>query len=308
MPESPRIVQVAVPTPLMHPFDYRIPAALPMPAPGVRVRVPFGRRQAVGIVLGRVAQTEIAGDKLKSVLAVLDDEPILPPALLELIQWAAGYYHHPIGDVIQTALPVLLRRGDPAEVAGEKYYALNAAAEAITPESFKRSPLQRRVFEALRENPAGLNAAALSAIAENWRAPLKRLEARGLLTTREEPCLPARAMAGLSAPALSEAQQTAVTAINTAAGAFSCQLLHGVTGSGKTEVYLRAIEAAIARGGQVLVLVPEIGLTPQLLARFTGRIAAPIAVLHSALNDSERLCAWQTARLGEAAVVIGTRS
>ncbi len=308
MPESPRIVQVAVPTPLMHPFDYRIPATFPVPAPGTRVRVPFGRRQAVGVVLGGIVETEVSGEKLKSVLAVLDDEPVLTPGLLELIVWAAGYYHHPIGDAIQTALPVLLRRGEPAEVAGEKRYSLSASAGQLAPEAFRRSPRQRRVFEALRENPGGLNAAALAGVTESWRAPLKRLEARGLIVTREEPCLPVRATAGRTAPELSAAQQAAVSALNGAAGAFSCHLLHGVTGSGKTEVYLRAIEAAIARGGQVLVLVPEIGLTPQLLARFTDRIAAPIAVLHSALNDSERLCAWQTARLGAAAVVMGTRS
>src|SRR3970282_2957165 len=134
------------------------------------------------------------------------------------------------------------------------------------------------------------------------------MTARGPIRITEKPCLPPRLAGRHSAPQLPPAQQAAGAAILAASGEFQCLLLLGVTGSGKTEVYLRAIEAVIARGEQVLVLVPEIGLTPQLVTRFEGRLNAPVAVMHSGLNENERLCAWQTARAGEAAVVIGTRS
>ena len=260
------------------------------------------------MILGVAMESDLPREKLKSIRHVLDVEPLLPPALMELLTWTSAYYHYPIGEVMATALPVLLRRGLPATAAGEKRYALTEAARQLSPEAFKRSPLQKRVIQALREHAEGLNAVALAEVVENWRDAMKRLAARGLICITEESCLPSKPAGQHSAPQLSAAQEEAGAAIQTAAGKFQCLLLLGVTGSGKTEVYLRAIEDVIARGGQVLVLVPEIGLTPQLVTRFEGRLNAPVAVLHSGLNESERLCAWQMARTGQVAVVIGTRS
>jgi len=160
----------------------------------------------------------------------------------------------------------------------------------------------------LQKHPEGLIDAALAERLVNWREPLRRLRARGLIEVLEDSGFPPRTLPPEAAPAPAPAQVDAVAAIRAAAGRFQCLLLHGVTGSGKTEVYLGAIADALARGGQVLVLVPEIGLTPQLVARFERRLGLPVAVLHSALNDRERLNAWQAARIGDAAVVIGTRS
>jgi len=308
MSEAPRVAHIAVPSPLARHFDYLIPAALDVPKPGARVRVPFGRRETIGVVLTVDSTSDLPLDRLKPVREVLDSGALLPPVVMELLLWAAAYYHHPIGEVLHSALPVLLRRGLPATSVGEKRYALTPGAHEVLPETFKRSPLQQRLFQALRANPEGLNADALAAVATNWREPMKRLEARGLIRVSEDTCLRSAPVASQVAPELSAAQATAVAAIQEAAARFQCLLLHGVTGSGKTEVYLRAIEKAVARGGQVLVLVPEIGLTPQLVARFEGRLSAPVAVMHSGLNERERLCAWQAARSGEAAVVIGTRS
>jgi primosomal protein N' (replication factor Y) (superfamily II helicase) len=308
MSAAHRIAQVAVPSPLTRHFDYLLPAGEAAPLPGTRVRVPFGRQETVGVVLGVVAESSLPREKLKSIRRLLDAEPLLPPTLMELLAWASAYYHHPIGEVMATSLPVLLRRGLPATAAGEKRYALTDDARRLPQETFKRSPLQQRLVQALGEHAEGLAAAALAEVAENWRDAMKRLEARGFIRITEEPCLPSKPAGWHSAPLLSAAQEEARAAICAAAGGFQCLLLHGVTGSGKTEVYQRAIEAAIARGGQVLVLVPEIGLTPQLVTRFEGRLKAPVAVMHSGLNDSERLCAWQTARTGQAAVLIGTRS
>jgi primosomal protein N' (replication factor Y) len=308
MPEAPRVAHVAVPSPLARHFDYLVPVAGSDPVPGARVRVPFGRRETVGIVLAVDSSSDLPRERLKPVGEVIDAEALLPPTLMELLVWAAAYYHHPIGDVVQSALPVLLRRGLPVKAGGEKRYSLAAGAQDFLPDNLKRSPAQLRVFRLLHAHPEGLHAEALESAAENWRDAMKRLTERGLIQVSEESCL--RLKEGLPevAPELSEAQAAAVTAVQETAGRFQCLLLHGVTGSGKTEVYLRAIEGVLARGGQVLVLVPEIGLTPQLVARFERRLSAAVAVMHSGLNDRERLCSWQAARSGEAAVVIGTRS
>jgi primosomal protein N' (replication factor Y) len=308
MTEASRVVHVAIPSPLARHFDYLLADNLAVPVSGARVRVPFGQRETIGMVLAVDAKTDLPREKLKHVRAVLDAEPILPPVLMELLAWAAAYYHYPIGEVLATALPVLLRRGLPATASGERCYALTREGVGLPPDTFKRSPAQRRLHQALSEHPQGLTAIALAEVVENWREPMKRLAARGFVCITEQPCLPIKPAGQHIAPTPSSAQNQAAEAINAAAGKFECLLLHGVTGSGKTEVYLCAIEDVIARGGQVLVLVPEIGLTPQLMQRFEGRLSAPVAVMHSALNDSERLCAWQTARTGDAAVVIGTRS
>ena len=260
------------------------------------------------MVLGTAMDSDLPREKLKYIRRLLDVEPLLPPKLMELLAWASAYYRYPIGEVMSTALPVLLRRGLPVTAAGAKRYALTDAAHLLAPEVFKRSPLQQRLVRALTEHSEGLGAAALAEVAENWRDAMKRLVTRGYVRISEEPCLPVRPAGQHLAPQLTVAQEESGAVIQAVAGKFACLLLLGVTGSGKTEVYLRAIGEVIARGGQVLVLVPEIGLTPQLVTRFEGRLNAPVAVLHSGLNENERLCAWQTARTGQAAVVIGTRS
>ena len=306
MPEH--FLRVAVPSPLPRHFDYLLPTATPLPAPGARVRVPFGRRETIGVVLGIGADSDVPPAKLRPIRQLLDREPLWSPALLELLGWAAGYYHHPIGEVVQTALPVALRRGAAPGSANVRRYALADAAHELPPETFRRSPRQARLHEILRTALDGLTATELDELLNSWRPAMRRLEARGLVAQRDGSCLRLPAAERRAAPLLSPAQAEAVAAIHAAAGRFQCLLLHGVTGSGKTEVYLHAIEEVVARGGQALVLVPEIGLTPQLVARFEARLGVPIAVLHSALNDSERLCSWQAARSGEAAVVIGTRS
>ena len=211
------------------------------------MRVPFGRQEVVGVVLGVAMESDLPHGKLKSIRRVLDVEPLLPPTLMELLTWASAYYHYPIGEVMATALPVLLRRGLPATAAGEKYYALTDAARQLPPEAFKRSPLQQRLVQTLREHVEGLSAVTLAEVVKNWRDAMKRLEARGFIRVTEKPCLPAKPAGQHSAPQLSAAQEEAGAAIQTAAGKFQCLLLLGVTGSGKTEVYLRAICQAHSR-------------------------------------------------------------
>ncbi len=307
MPELSPVVQVAVPAPLRRTFDYLVPAGLAVPAIGTRVRVPFGRRQAIGVVLAVPAHSEVADSKLRPVLAVLDAQPVLDAALLALLRWAADYYHHPIGEVIHAALPALLRQGRSAEIGGLERWFLTETGAALTAQTFVRAPAQQRLWEALRTHP-GLGAVEATAVTARAPRILREWETKGWTDKMNADCLSAPAVTTLPPPALSTDQARAVDEVAAGQDAFRCFLLHGVTGSGKTEVYLQLVARALVRNRQALVLVPEIGLTPQLVERFRRRFAVPIAVLHSGLNDGERLCAWLAAASGRAPIVLGTRS
>ena len=304
-----RIYQVAVPAPLERLFDYLPPENSPAPVIGARVRVPFGpKRQMIGLVTGIIEKSTLPREKLKRIGQVLDAVSLLPPGMLELLRWAAEYYHHAPGEVIFAALPALLRQGRRPDAAQGVVWRLTPAGEhALADDALARAPLRRRLLEVLRAAPAGLVPEALAAVSVRWSAGVKILESRGWVSAHPHDCLQAPSPEAQTPPALNAAQCAAAGAIAQADG-FQCLLLHGVTGSGKTEVYLAAIDSALARGRQALVLVPEIGLTPQLVGRFARRFRVPVAVLHSGLSDTERLCAWQQAAVGRAPIVIGTRS
>jgi len=301
------ILKVAIPAPLRTTFDYLPPANQAQIAIGSRVLVSFGRRQSVGVVLGYAKDSDIAPAKLKRVKAVLDSQALLPPDLLALLEWTASYYHHPIGEAIQTALPVLLRRDRPAEVKKELAWSLTDAGREFDKEEIKRAPLQGRLLEALGSSGA-MNVSQLGEISKGWRSAMRQLEQKGLVSVtshEKKPPIPGQRD---TPPKLNAAQAAAIEKIQATREGFSCGLLHGVTGSGKTEVYLQLVQPVLEAGKQALVMVPEIGLTPQLIERFQRRFAVPIAVLHSGLSDSERLAAWLDAREGRAAIVLGTRS
>jgi primosomal protein N' (replication factor Y) len=302
---SRAVLHIAIPSPLRRRFDYLAPAQ-PV-APGSRVRVSFGRRPVVGIVLGGAGSSEVPPEKLRAVEAVLDAEPLLPPELLELLNWASAYYQHPIGEVYATALPVALRQGQPAQPRGLRRYRLTDAGRAADPGQLKRAPRQAALLAHLQRRAAPAGADDLGAV-EGWQGAMPRLEEKGWVAAEETPELPVASRTAEIPPPLGAAQQAAVDAVSAAFGRYTGFLLDGVTGSGKTEVYLRLIEQALADGRQTLVLVPEIGLTPQLLERFRVRFPVPIAVLHSGLADGERLNAWLAAKAGLAPIVIGTRS
>lgn len=301
---QPVVVQVAVPSPLLRTFDYLWP--LPQaPQPGIRVRVPFGRREVVGVVYGTEAST-LAPSQLKAVLAALDEAPVLPPELLALTQWAARYYHHPPGEVLATALPTLLRQGEPAVPSRMTRWRRVAGVEAALS---ARAERQRALLALLEAHPEGLTTDALGQLQPGWQKPMQVLAERGLAVcevTSDYRLTQGQALT--TAPELSPEQLSACEAIAAQRGAFATFLLDGVTGSGKTEVYLHAIANALAADCQVLVLVPEIGLTPQLVERFSRRFSVGIAVFHSGLSERERLDSWLAARDGAAAIVLGTRS
>ena len=304
------ILGVAIDAPLRRLFDYRAPEGQALLTPGQRVWVPFGKRRTVGVIVEIRATSELAPEKLKGALAVIDGEPVLDAVMMDLLRWSSDYYRHPIGEVIAGALPAALRSGADAVATAERW-TLSAAARAGAVE-----PLATRAFK-LRELAEWLatrdsaGAGELAVLSSRWREHLRELDRRGWVTRlrhHEAPTAARNTVPTQTGPALLPAQSAAVDAIVAAHGAYAPFVLHGVTGSGKTEVYLRAIEQVVARGEQALVLVPEISLTPQLVERFATRFGAPLAVLHSGLGDAERLQAWRAARSGTAPVVIGTRS
>jgi primosomal protein N' (replication factor Y) len=305
----PPVCRIALPSPLYRLFDYLAPhSGFPL-APGMRVRVPFGRREAIGILHELAAGSALPPARLKPVREVLDREPLLPDELYRLLAWVADYYHHPLGEVLHAALPVALRRGQAAEAHGVAVWSLTDEGRALDPDRLRRAPRRRRLYERLHAAPQGLTEPQLAEVSPRWQPTLRDWLARGWVARAERDCLEPAPPAAPAAPViLGAAQEAALAAIRSALGRFECLLLHGVTGSGKTEVYLEAIGAALACGGQALLLVPEIALTPQLVARARARHPLPIALLHSGLSEQERLCAWLMAREGRAPIVIGTRS
>jgi primosomal protein N' (replication factor Y) len=338
------IVRVAIDTPLRKVFDYRVAPAGLEARVGTRVRVAFGRQRVVGVVVEQAGASDVAPEKLRSVLEVIDPLPIFDHALLELLRWAADYYHHPLGTVVAAALPQALRLGVAAAAQRELWRATAAGHAATASGAPSRAPAQRALLELLAASD-GVDAAALRGRFPQWRAAARALQRRGWIEVGLEseapaptggvpdagaslgagappgmgppfgaaPLLGTGAPLGMgppfgAAPLLGAEQALAVTTIAASLGQFAPYLLHGITGSGKTEVYLQVIARALAAGNSALVLVPEIGLTPQLIARISERFDAPLAVLHSGLTDGERLAAWRSAFSGRARLVIGTRS
>ena len=316
---EPTILKVAVDCPLRALLDYLPPEgfrATDFPA-GARVRVTLGRRNAVGVIVAHAARSALAPERLRPIRELLDAEPLFDPILLELLQWTASYYHHPPGEVFAAALPAALRAGQSARAQENWLVPTDTGRAAAAAGEPARAPRQRQLLALLAVSSAGLAVTQLDATDAGWRPAARALEQRGwagfsaraVSGSELAPAAPPqRAAQCAPMPALSAAQEHAVETIDATANQYGAFLLQGVTGSGKTEVYLRLAARALERGRAALVLVPEIGLTPQLLERFRARLAVPIAVLHSALSDGERLAGWRAAHTGEARVVIGTRS
>ncbi|ADJ27017.1 primosomal protein N' [Nitrosococcus watsonii] len=308
---APPILRLAIPSPLRRYFDYLPPANTPYQRlqPGIRLQVPFGRRTVIGILVTITSQSEIETSKLRRAQYCLDKTPIVPNSLLQLLTWAASYYHHSPGEVFFSALPQLLRQGKPAVHPTYRRWLLSSKGCATDAAILSRAPRQQQLVELLRYHPEGLTSSQVRVQLGSYQSSLRSLIAKGWVYSREKPIYKSfpPPKEHLKHP-LNSAQKTAVTAVLKAQKKFQPFLLEGVTGSGKTEVYLRAIEEIIAKNRQALVLIPEIGLTPQIVERFYHYLQTPITVLHSALSDRERLAAWLAAYEGKTPVVIGTRS
>ncbi|CDG86748.1 primosomal protein N' [Xenorhabdus bovienii] len=303
------VVQVALPVPLTRSFDYLLPEGLPLPTTGVRVLVPFGKRNAIGIVTGTAGSSEIPFEQLKPLAAILDAQPLFPDDLWQLLQWSACYYHYPLGEVLFHAMPVLLRQGKPAEFTPLWQWQVTEAGHEFPLEQLKRSVKQQQALASLRLKPIYRHQISELAFSESALQSLKKKALIDLHPIQPEAknwheqfqIIGERLQ-------LNTEQASAVGTVRAEDQVFSPWLLAGITGSGKTEVYLSVLENILAQGKQALILVPEIGLTPQTIRRFRERFNAPVDVLHSALNDSERLSVWLRAKRGDNAIVIGTRS
>jgi primosomal protein N' (replication factor Y) len=300
---DPPILQVVFDTPLRRRFDYLAPAGAPLPRPGERVRAPLGRRRAIGVVAAHAEESALPRPRLKPVGEAIDSAPLWDEATFGLLHWAADYYHHPLGDVLFGAMPKMLRRGAAAE-REEILWRLSDAGRVAVASGARLGRRQKALIELMQ--PGGASARAIGEAGH--QAVVREFVKRGWIESLSRPLPPPPAGSGQPGPVLTADQGAALAAIGASLGRFGAFLLHGVTGSGKTEVYLRLIERVLASGRGALVLVPEIALTPQLVARFRARLASPVVALHSSLADGARLDAWRAAASGQAPVVIGTRS
>ena len=295
-------IQVAVPGPFYTPLTYL--SERPQ-APGVRVRVPLGPRRVVGVVLGEAGADDVPVEKLRPVQAVLDSEPALDGHQLALARWLARYYHAPIGEVVQQMLPVPLRAGKALWQRGETEWHLTEVGRRADVEALPAQAVRQRRLLTFLQREGAATVSRLRAFMEDYREPMRAMERRGWVAARQRSCLDAP-IDKVQRHELNVEQQAIVEAVPQAG--FSAHLIEGVTGSGKTAVYLELVARTLAAGRQALVLVPEIGLTPQMVARFTAWLGEPVAVLHSGLSDGARHCAWTQLARGEVRVALGTRS
>ena len=312
MSAADSVLRVALPVPLPRLFDYLPPADGPGNV-GCRVRVPFGSRSVVGLITA-IGPPEPGVAELRQVEALLDTQPLLQGELLESLRWLARYSHAPLGEVLATALPSALRRGEPLPDTHAWAWRLTEAGVTGLTRLRGRPRQLADLLNAVPRDAMPPEAAQRQALDEDqldtalddWRSAARALLKRGLA---ERVAVPASQCAPIPkpGPVLNDEQAAALEALRGRPG-FAAWLLDGVTGSGKTEVYLNAIADCLARGRQALVLVPEIGLTPQALARFRQRLGVPVHALHSGLGDPERARVWAAAWRGEARVIVGTRS
>jgi len=307
----PLILQIAVPVPFRKLFDY-----LPVNGgdtkhlqPGIRVKIPFGKSQKIGILVSTTEQSEYPVHKLKPAIAYLDETPLFDQQHFAWLLWISQYYHHPIGVTLSTALPTLLRKDKPIKLLQNIHWRTTDNGQALKLENLNRAPKQKALMALLKNHHEAASQAFLEDNFENWRPTMLSLEKKQLvekivLKTQT----PTTHTITKSNKQANTEQQTAIDAISQNLAEFSVFLLDGVTGSGKTEVYLNSIVNIIKNHQQVLILIPEIGLTPQLLQRFNERFGNSVATMHSGMNDTERYQVWLNAKHNKINILIGTRS
>ncbi len=304
------IVRVALAVPLPRFFDYLYPPNL-MPIVGGRVLVPFGSQKRVGIVVDLPASSDVAKEKLKPIIDVLDAESLFNSTTWDWLAWSANYYRAALGDVLFQALPVKLRNGESAVKNDRTFWRItDLGKQALESGELKRAKKQIEALNLLltQDLEKGNNEIS-SAI---WSALKGKDYVEEIIVPTEQKswqqALGDNPLVNLDNRLTLNKQQALAFSQLLFQEGFNVWLLEGVTGSGKTEIYLQYIEEVLKKGKQVLVLVPEIGLTPQTVRRFQARFNVEIDVLHSNLNDTQRLNVWERARTGQSAIVIGTRS
>lgn len=299
-------IRVAVPVPIYDCFDYEVTEQQYQHVmAGIRVVVSFGRQRCVGIVISKVPIDEPCLFKLKPIESILDHEALIDPLTMKLLTWAAKYYFAPLGEVIQSALPTKLRQGGSNEKKITYWHIIHQQADAL----ITRSKKQKIAYQLLKSHINGMSQTELLQHAVQLNT-LKALQEKAIISSYEQEVHISSAPIQLAEEPLNanDEQMAVIQHVTQDLSCYRAYLLDGVTGSGKTEVYLQIIYDVLKKNKQVLVLVPEIGLTPQTVARFKARFDCQIVLLHSGLNDTQRLHAWQAAKHGDAAIILGTRS
>lgn len=305
-----KLVRVALAVPLPRLFDYLAPDDSPLRV-GARVLVPFGTQKRVAIVAALPSASDVPAAKLKPIIAPLDAESLFSPVYWDWLHWAAQYYQAAIGEVLFQALPVKLRNGESAVKNDRTFWHITEAGKtALTQGVLKRSKKQAEALQGLLEQDLekgnnAFNPAIWSAL--KGKDFVTEIQVQAEQKTWQETLGDKPIVNAENRLTLNKQQALAFSQLMFRRD-FNVWLLDGVTGSGKTEIYLQYIEEILKSGRQVLVLVPEIGLTPQTVARFQARFNVAIDVLHSNLTETQRLHVWDRARSGQSAVVIGTRS
>lgn len=298
-----QILRVGLDVPLNRLFDY-INAGFTAQI-GARVVVPFAGRRLIGVIVDIVNDSDVPFDKLKPVQHVFDDV-VFDAQLFKLLKFCADYYHYPLGQTMIATLPLRLRQIKPAVARKHYVYRLNGSIDMAAISN--RQIVLKRIVQALQQNDR-LSEIQLSAIAPSWRKAIATLKTMDCLQQTEVVAIKPGLQSSAIIPTLNEEQQQVIQAVLAEINHFKTWLLYGITGSGKTEVYIQLLQSVLAeKDAQALILVPEINLTPQLEARFRTRLNQyPLVTLHSHLSESERLQSWLAASSGAAKIVIGTR-
>ncbi len=302
--------QIAINSPLRSLFDYKTKGIELVP--GQRVSLPFGKRDMVGMVVKTSDSSQLDSGQLKAIHKVIDHQASLSKPLLDFILWSANYYHHPVGEALFHALPSRLR--ETASIDHKDFFLWKITEKGLQTDASKmgRAKVQAEVLHTLQKHPEGIGTLTCQNLGIT-NATLKALEGKGLVEqTKPSPkhlhSEDHKHLLRTSELSLNPEQKTAFEAIKEKLTSYQSFLLMGVTGSGKTEVYLQAIHETLKAGKQALVLVPEIGLTPQTIQRFQMRFNCPVVSLHSGLTETERFKNWYRIRQNHASIVIGTRS
>jgi len=305
------VLQIAVPVPFRKLYDY-LPLDNQNPKhlkPGIRIKIPFGKTEKVGVLIKVSGHSEYPLNKLKPVCEYLDETPVFDAEHLAWLVWISQYYHHPIGDTLLTALPVYLRKPKPATLPTRICWRISTKGQATDADTLKRAKKQQAIFLWLKQQPDWIDAIKINKHFTAWRTSIKGLVDKELVDVSEQKIKPDKIPTkSTKSKTLNKEQQIAVNKVVKQLNQFAVSVVYGVTGSGKTEVYLNIIEQVITKQEQALVLIPEIGLTPQLLQRFSNRFGSQVAVMHSGMNDTERYQIWQNTRTGVNKILIGTRS
>jgi len=308
---TPLILQIAVPVPFRKLFDY-----LPISEgnsenlrPGIRIKIPFGKSQKIGILVSTSNRSDFPMHKLKPAIAYLDETPQFDQQHFAWLQWISQYYHHPIGMTLSTALPALLKKDKPINLRQANHWQVTPQGLDTELVNLNRAPKQKALLTLLKNQKEAVDQTFLENNFENWRSTMLSLEKKLLVEKFIlETQIPTTKSIAQSDKQANAEQQSAIDAISLNLAMFSVFLLDGITGSGKTEVYLNSIVNVINNKQQVLILIPEIGLTPQLLQRFIARFGNSVATMHSGMNDTERYQVWLKAKNNNINILIGTRS